>query len=185
MSVLPSTFAAAHVDAEERLAVDARGREGGDAAARRCRADVAHAQAGDDALIEPDRGGRRDRRPFERGRARLGPGDDLARDGALRVLEHAVIDRSVGLGLLDGEVRRPRPALSALVDGRGNPHARDLAVRAQVRLGDLFAAAYAALVDDADLEEGVRIEEDVLHVAVLERDAELVRGRAVDVFDAQ
>src|SRR5713101_6597827 len=84
-------------DVDERLAVDVRGREGGDAAAHRGRADVAHAQAGDDALIERDLGGRRDRRPFERGRARLGPGDDLARDGALRVLEHAVIDRSVGL----------------------------------------------------------------------------------------
>ncbi len=91
----------------------------------------------------------------------------------------------VGLGLLDDEVRAPRSALAALVDGGRDEDAGDLAVGAEVRLGDLLAAAHPALVDDADLEIRVRVQEDVLHVAILERDAELVGGSAVDVLDPE
>ena len=58
-------------------------------------------------------------------------------------------------------------------------------VPAQVGLGDLLGSAHATLADDADFEEGVGIEVDVLHVAVLERDAQLVGGRAVHVLDAE
>ena len=49
----------------------------------------------------------------------------------------------------------------------------------------MLAAAHVALGNDADLEEGVRVEEDVLDVAVLQSDAQLVRRRAVDVLHAE
>jgi hypothetical protein len=103
----------------------------------------------------------------------------------LRILEEPVFDGQVGLGLLDREVRRSGRALFALVNGGGNPNAGNLAICSQVRLGDLFAPADVTFCDDADLEKAVRIEEEVVHVAVLERDAQLVGGRAVDVLDAE
>src|SRR5205814_9995425 len=78
-----------------------------------------------------------------------------------------------------------RTAVVHLVGPGRTPLAGDLAVGAHVRFRDLLAAAHPALVDDADLQERVRVEEDVLDVPILERDADLVRRRAVDVLDAQ
>src|SRR6185436_591267 len=86
---------------------------------------------------------------------------------------------------LDHELRGARPALAALADRGRDEDARHLAVRAVVGLGDLLGAADAPLAGDADLEVRVGIEIDVLHVAVLELDAQLVGGRAVHVVDAQ
>ena len=172
-------------DVDQRLAVDVRCRNGGNAAAHGGGPDVARVQAGDDAFVERDLGHRRSRRRLEGRRTRVRTGDNLATDGALRIFEDPVVDGHVRLGLLDDEVRRPRSAFAALVDRGGNPDAGHQAVCAEVGFGDLLAAAHATFVDDADLEKRVRIEEDVLHVAVLQGDADLVRGRAVDVFDAQ
>src|SRR5207342_1365069 len=95
--------------------------------------------------------------------------------GGRREGENAGVDRfvefrrfDVDLALLEREV-----------------HAIDFFVFAQVGRLHLLLAAHHAMVDDADLEELVRVEIDHAAVAVLEGHAQLVRIGAVDVLGAE
>src|SRR5207302_1547694 len=94
--------AARRADVDQRLPVDVARVHRGDTAAHRRRPDVAGAEAGDDALVENDFGRRLRAGRLERRRLRVGSGDHLAGDGALRILEDVVVGFDVDL--LDAEV---------------------------------------------------------------------------------
>ena len=173
-------------DVQERLAVHLAARDRRDPAAHRRRADVSRVEPGDHAGIRH----RQRRRPFERRRLceewrGLLRRQDRARSRSGREPEQLVTCLDVALGAFDRESLRLWSALAPGLDRSGDPDAVDLRVRAEIGLGDPLRAPDPALADAPDLEEVVGIEIDVLNVAVLERDAQLVRRRSVDVLLAE
>ncbi len=155
-------------DIEGRLAVLVVAGDCGDAAAHRGRADVARPEPGDDSGVEHRRT-RCGRRGRARGDGRGRPGDDGPLDGRARrgKAEERVVHLDVRLCPLHRVARRLRPSFVAGLPRERHPDPCHLFVAAQIGLGNLLRPAHVALVDDADLEESVLVEKDVLHVAVL------------------
>ena len=178
--------AARRGNVEQGLAVHLATRDRRDAAAHGRRTDVARIEPGDDAGIDH----RALRHPFERRRPRderrrLLRRRDRARSRSRREPEQLVVRLDVALDALEREPLRFRSTLAAGLDRGGDPDAVDLRVRAEVRLGDALRTPDPALADAPDLQEVVGIEIDVLDVAFLERDAQLVRRRSVHVLGAE
>ncbi len=118
---------------------------------------------------------------------RLRVGEDGAVDlhARSREGEEPFVGGHVRLEVVDADVVVLRVTLLARVVRAGEPDAGDLLVIAVVRLAHLLGAADVVDALAADHQVRVRIEELVLHVAVLERDAQLVRHRAVDFLGAE
>ena len=174
-------------DEEDGLAAFVARRHRGDAARHRGRADVARAEAADDAGVDHRRRRRRRRRQ-RLGDVGLGrPGDDDARHRLplLRIAERLGADVDVDLGAVDGDARVLRRALGPRLDGERDPDAGDALVGAVVALRHALGAAHLGLLHRADDEEGVGVEIDPVDVAALPRHAQLVRLGAVDVLGAE
>src|SRR5690349_8858359 len=102
-----------------------------------------------------------------------------------RECEHAVFDRRVRFGVVDRRLRAVAVGLALARHREREEDAVDLLVVAVVGRALVQRAAHVALRDHADLEEVIGIEIDVVDVAVLQRDLELVRVGAVDVLGAK
>jgi hypothetical protein len=99
--------------------------------------------------------------------------------------EHRVLDRHVRFDLLDRRLLAIAVGLAFAGDREREIHAVDLFVVAVVLDGFHLRAAHRALRHPADLEPVIRIEVEILDVAVLARHLELVRIGAVDVLGAE
>src|SRR5438876_11892548 len=96
-----------------------------------------------------------------------------------------VINRDVGLGLVDDDFLFVWPAFSAGLEGKRKEDAGDFFVVANIGLYFYLCALLDPLRRLANFQESIRIEINESYVAILPNYFELVRRCPVDVFSTE